>query len=89
MEQKPNSYIKDGELIQKDEKYGDEVLLWADFKEGCVCTNCADGYYNYSISFDDFIKFADFIKKVVKDFHKNSEVVGSIHENKELLGGEE
>lgn len=58
-----SSYIKDGELIESDDKYGDEVLLWADFENGCVHTNCADYYYNYSISFDDFIKFAEFIKK--------------------------
>lgn len=58
-----SSYIKDGELIERDDEFGDEVLLWADFKEGCVYTNCADYYYNYSISFDDFIKFAEFIKK--------------------------
>lgn len=66
MEQEQSSYIKDGELIEKDE-YGDEVLLWADFKDGYVHTNCADYYYNYSISFDDFIKFAEFIKKERKD----------------------
>lgn len=66
MEQEQTSYIKDGDLIKKDE-YGDEVLLWADFKEGYVNTNCADYYYNYSISFDDFIKFAEFIKKERKD----------------------
>jgi len=63
MEQKQSSYIKDCELIKRDEKFGDEGLLWADFKNGCVHTNCADYYYNYSISFDDFIKFAEFIKK--------------------------
>lgn len=61
------SYIKDGELIERDDEFGDEVLLRADFKEGCVCTNCADYYYNYYISFDDFIKFAEFIKKERKD----------------------
>lgn len=59
--------IKECELIERGDKYGDDVLLWADFKEGCVCTNCADDYYNYSISFDDFIKFAEFIKKECKD----------------------
>ena len=58
-----NSYIKDGELIEKDDEFGDGVLLRADFKEGYVHTNCADYYYNYSIPFDDFIKFAEFIKK--------------------------
>lgn len=63
MAQKQSSYIKDGELIERDEEFGDEVLLRADFKEGCVYTNCADYYYSYSITFDDLIKFAEFIKK--------------------------
>lgn len=72
MGQKRSSYIKDGELIERDEEvlyyyYGDEVLLWADFKEGCVHTNCADYHYDYSISFDGFIEFAEFIKKERKD----------------------
>lgn len=67
MEQKQSSYIKDCGLIERDDKYGDDVLLWADFKNGCVCTNCADYYYDYSIPFDDFIKFAEFIKKERKD----------------------
>lgn len=66
MAQKQSSYIKDGELIERDDKF-EEVLLWADFEEGCVCTNCADNYYDYSISFDDFIKFAEFIKKERED----------------------
>lgn len=64
---KSNICIKDYNLIKKEEKYGDEVLLWADFENGCVCTNCGDYYYDYSISFDDFIKFAEFIKKERKD----------------------
>ena len=63
MEREQSSYIKDGELIERDDEVCDEVLLRADFKECCVHTNCADYYYDYSISFDDFIKFADFIKK--------------------------
>ena len=67
MASEQNSYIKDGELIERDDEFGDEVLLRADFKEGCVCTDCADCYYNYSIPFDDFIKFAEFIKKERKD----------------------
>jgi len=61
-----SSYIKDGELIERDEEVGDGVLLWADFKEGYVHANCAE-YYNCPISFDDFIKFAEFIKKERKD----------------------
>lgn len=67
MEQEQYSYIKECELIERDDECGDDVLLWADFENGWVCTNCADDYYNYSISFDDFIKFAEFIKKERKD----------------------
>ena len=69
-EQKQSSYIKDGELIEKDEEFGEEVLLQADFKNEIVSTNCADYYYDYSISFDDFIKFADYIKKERKMMRK-------------------
>lgn len=67
MRQEQSSYIKDGELIETDDEFGDEVLLRADFKKGRVDTNCADYYYDYSIPFDDFIKFAEFIKKEVKN----------------------
>lgn len=63
MGQKQSSYIKDGVLFKIDDEFGDDCLLWADFKNGCVHTDCADYYYNYSIPFDDFIKFAEFIKK--------------------------
>lgn len=58
------------EKIKRSDKYGDDVLLWADFKKGCVYTNCADDYYNYSITFDDFIKFAEFIKKTREEYGK-------------------
>lgn len=73
MEQNQSSYIKDGELIERDDEVGDEVLLWADFEEGYVHTNCADYYYNYSISFDDFIKFAEFIKKTREEYGTRAE----------------
>ena len=68
MAQEQSSYIKDGKLIERDDEVGDEVLLWADFEEGYVNTNCADYYYDYSISFDDFIKFAEFIKKMREEY---------------------
>lgn len=55
--------IKNGDLVRIDRFGDDDVLLWADFKKDCVCTNCFDEFYNYSISFDDLIKFAEFIKK--------------------------
>lgn len=70
MSEKQSSYIEDGEFIKRSDKYGDDVLLWADFKEGCVYTNCADDYYNYFITFDDFIKFAEFIKKTREEYGK-------------------
>lgn len=49
----------------KSKLYGDEdsILLQADFKNGCVTTNCGDFYFDYDIPFDYFIKFAKFIKK--------------------------
>lgn len=68
MEQEQSSHIKDGKLIERFDDDGfDEVLLLADFENGWVVTNCADHYYDYSISFDDFIKFAEFIKKERED----------------------
>ena len=33
------------------------------WNEEVIYTECGDPYYDYEISFDDFIKFADFIKK--------------------------
>lgn len=66
-EQNEFTYIKDDELVERDEDGFDEVLLWADFKNGCVCTSCADSYYDYCIPFDDFIKFAEFIEKERED----------------------
>lgn len=62
-EQNESSCIKDGNLIERNDEVGDEVLLYANFEDGCVNTHCGDFYYDYSIPFDDFIKFAEFIKK--------------------------
>ena len=53
------------ELRLKDE---DTYLLVADFKEKEVRTNCGDFYYDYSISFDDFIKFAHFIENEMERY---------------------
>ena len=58
------------ELKSSDEELN-SVLLYADFKEKCVTTNCGDFYYDYSISFDDFIKFAEFIKENRKRYETN------------------
>lgn len=47
---------------QDDDDDIDTALLYADFDTGYVRTNCGDFYYDYDISFDDFLKFAEFIK---------------------------
>ncbi len=41
----------------------DDTLLSADYEHGEVRTNCGDGYMDYNIPFDSFLKFADFIKE--------------------------
>lgn len=60
------SIIKDFKFYDEDEdaeKYQHCYLLIVDFKNRTVTTNCGDFYYGYDISFDDFIKFADYIKE--------------------------
>lgn len=54
--------MRDDALYEKDEGFSDEVLLYADFKKGCVYINCDDDWYNYSIPLDVFIAFADYVK---------------------------
>ena len=44
----------------------EEGLLYADFDEKRIETNCADPYYNYSIPMDEFLKFADRIREKLK-----------------------
>lgn len=46
----------------KDDKSGSCYELLIDFDRECVETNCGDFYYDYTISFDHFIKVADYIK---------------------------
>lgn len=61
--------IKDFKLYDDDEdaeKYQDCYILKADFDKKEVTTNCGDFYYDYSISFDDFIKFAKHIEERLK-----------------------
>lgn len=41
----------------------EEGLLYADFDEKRIETNCADPYYNYSIPMDEFLNFADRIRE--------------------------
>lgn len=57
--------IKDFKFHDQDEdaeKYKSLYVLAADFKNRIVMTNCGDFYYDYSIDFDDFIKFAKYIE---------------------------
>lgn len=59
------SKLKELRLVHKfseDDNEFESYLLLADFKEREVRTNCGDFYYDYSISFDDFIKFAHLIE---------------------------
>ena len=62
------SFIKDSNQCKfyfDDEdgaKYPETYNLLIDFDKREVSTNCGDFYYDYSISFDDFIKVAEFIK---------------------------
>ena len=61
-------YSDDGVSNEID---GECYLFYADLHKGFVMTNCGDSYYDYDISFDDFIKFADFIREHRKDNHDN------------------
>lgn len=46
----------------------------------CLCVWNGDGWtYQFKVRRTDWFD-------IVKDFHKNSEVIGNIHENKELWG---
>ena len=45
----------------------EEGLLYADFDEKRIETNCADPYYNYSIPMDEFLEFADRIREKLKE----------------------
>lgn len=49
----------------------------------CLCVWNGDGWtYQFKVHRTDWFD-------IVKEFHKNSEVIGNIHENPELLGGED
>ena len=45
----------------------EEGLLYADFDEKRIETNCADPYYNYSVPMDGFLEFADRIREKLKE----------------------
>lgn len=51
-------------------KYPDCYKLLADFEERKVYTKCGDSYYDYSIDFDEFIKFAKHIEEYDKELNK-------------------
>ena len=51
----------------------DDYILIADFDKRVVSTNCGDFYYDYDISFDDFLKFARHIEKQDKIYNKKQE----------------
>jgi len=53
------------ELAEDDDF--EEGLLYADFKKKRIETNCADPYYNYAIPMDEFLEFADRIRKKLKE----------------------
>lgn len=58
-------------LDEEDAKPNSQSYIFiADFNKREVCTNCGDFYYDYSINFDDFIKFAKFIEKQDKIYNK-------------------
>lgn len=63
-----NKMIKDFKLIYNDkDENTNTVLFYADFVNKIVLTNCGDFYYDYSIPFEDFIKFADYIKNRLQE----------------------
>lgn len=60
------SIIKDYKFYFDNEdadKYPDAYNLLIDFENREVTTNCGDFYYDYTVSFDDFIKVAEYIKE--------------------------
>lgn len=50
-----------------DDDDSEEGLLYADFDEKRIETNCADPYYNYGIPMDEFLEFADRIREKLKE----------------------
>ena len=46
----------------KEGESGSNYQFLIDFDKEEVVTNCGDYYYDYSISFDNIIKLADYIK---------------------------
>ena len=57
----------------EEAKDSDSYSLIADFDKRVVSTNCGDFYYDYDISFDDFLKFAKHIEKEDKIYNKKED----------------
>ena len=55
-----------------DEEDLDEYILKADYDKREVTSNCGDSYYDISIDFDDFIKFAKLIEEKDKIYNKGN-----------------
>ena len=54
-------FYKDDEDAEEDKSHSAYLFL-INFDTEEVETNCGDFYYDYSISFDNIIKLADYIK---------------------------
>lgn len=54
----------------KEDESGSNYQFLIDFDNEVVETNCGDYYYDYSISFDNIIKLADYIKTTRKNGRK-------------------
>ena len=50
----------------------DEYILEADYAKREVTTNCGDSYYDLTIDFDDFIKFAKQIEEKDNIYNKGN-----------------
>ena len=55
-----------------DEKDLDCYVLKADYDKREVTSNCGDSYYDISIDFDDFIKFAKHIEEKDNIYNKGN-----------------
>ena len=62
--------ITDVKFYTDDDDDSSSPVLIADFERGYVSTNCGDSYYDYEISFDNFIKFADYIRGLKNETKK-------------------
>lgn len=67
------SNVKSSKLFRDDEEDSNSscYLLIADYDTREVSTNCGDFYYDLSIGFDDFIKFAKHIEEQDKIYNKD------------------